>query len=78
MILIKQHKKEEREEREAYWDAIHKPNKIEAGYSATNEADKDNGVVKLLKKYFARHSMPFCHYSGHNMWIIKATKLNQG
>lgn len=22
--------------------------------------------------------MPFCHFSGHNMWILKATKLNQG
>ncbi len=22
--------------------------------------------------------MPFCHFSGYNMWILKATKLNQG
>ena len=22
--------------------------------------------------------MPFCHYSGYNLWILKATKLNQG
>ena len=22
--------------------------------------------------------MPFCHYSGNNLWILKATKLNQG
>ena len=22
--------------------------------------------------------MPFCHYSGFNLWILKATRLNQG
>jgi hypothetical protein len=32
----------------------------------------------MLKKYFFRQSMPFCHYSGYNLWILKATKLNQG
>lgn len=32
----------------------------------------------MLKKFFHRQSMPFCHYSGYNMWILKATKLNQG
>ena len=37
-----------------------------------------NAQNKLLKKYFFRQSMPFCHYSGHNLWILKATKLNQG
>lgn len=51
-----------------------------------NNKDKEHGdeeeepasgcAVKLLKKYFFRQSMPFCHYSGHNLWILKATKLN--
>lgn len=44
---------------------------------ADEEEEPANGCgVKLLKKYFFRQSMPFCHYSGHNLWILKATKLN--
>lgn len=22
--------------------------------------------------------MPFCHFSGHNLWLLKPTKLNRG
>lgn len=22
--------------------------------------------------------MPFCHYTGHNLWLLKPTKLNRG
>ena len=62
LSLIKQHKKEEKEEREAYAEVM----------------EDVNQAKTLLKKYFDRHSMPFCHYSGHNLWILKATRLNQG
>lgn len=67
VLLIKQHKKEEREEREAYAEMLTPGSQV-----------ADDHQAKMLKKYFARHSMPFCHYSGHNLWILKATKLNQG
>ncbi|CDW81438.1 tubulin-tyrosine ligase family protein [Stylonychia lemnae] len=33
---------------------------------------------KTLKKYFFRYTMPFCHFSGHNLWLLKPTKLNRG
>lgn len=22
--------------------------------------------------------MPFCHFEGHNLWLLKPTKLNRG
>jgi len=30
----------------------------------------------MLKRFFYKYTMPFCHSSGHNLWILKATKLN--
>lgn len=53
-------------------DASHSYNNPAAGSAAKQMQNK------VLKKYFFRQSMPFCHYSGHNLWILKATKLNQG
>eukprot|EP00347_Sterkiella_histriomuscorum_P015512 403356749 len=33
---------------------------------------------KTLKKHFFKYTMPFCHFSGHNLWLLKPTKLNRG
>lgn len=33
---------------------------------------------KTLKKHFFRYTMPFCHFTGHNLWLLKPTKLNRG
>ena len=96
ILLIKQHKKEEREEKEAYAEAMlsipagsgnvsgltaplmgHRDR--ERKEDGNDDEEPHSGCpVKLLKKYFFRQSMPFCHYSGHNLWILKATRLNQG
>lgn len=126
ILLIRQHKKEEREEKEAYMEAMganallqgptRSIKRFDAGPSAQNStklsissnlkahpelqnhdsceniniSDHKSSTAnvnhalqkqtqnKILKKYFHRQSMPFCHYSGHNLWILKATKLNQG
>ena len=37
--------------------------------------DKNQGI---LKKHIFRYTMPFCHFSGHNLWLLKPTKLNRG
>jgi hypothetical protein len=31
-----------------------------------------------LKKNFFRYTMPFCHFTGFNLWLLKPTKLNRG
>ncbi len=31
-----------------------------------------------LKKHILKYTMPFCHYTGHNLWLLKPTKLNRG
>ena len=33
---------------------------------------------KNLKKHILRYTMPFCHFTGHNLWLLKPTKLNRG
>jgi hypothetical protein len=33
---------------------------------------------QLLKKNFFRYTMPFCHFTGFNLWLLKPTKLNRG
>jgi hypothetical protein len=33
---------------------------------------------KVLKKHILKYTMPFCHYTGHNLWLLKPTKLNRG
>ena len=126
ILLIRQHKKEEREEKEAYMEAmgttalLQGPSKSIKRFDQVNQAQNSTKMShpsnlkahgdflnhesceninladhhsssanaphsqqkqtqnKILKKYFFRQSMPFCHYSGHNLWILKATKLNQG
>lgn len=125
ILLIRQHKKEEREEKEAYMEAMganallqgptrsikrfdlgSAQNSAKLSISSNlkahpelqnhesceninisdhksstanvNHALQKQTQNKILKKYFHRQSMPFCHYSGHNLWILKATKLNQG
>jgi hypothetical protein len=37
--------------------------------------DKTQGA--LIKNIF-RYTMPFCHFSGYNLWLLKPTKLNRG
>ena len=46
------------------------------GKEKSTSVDHKQTQLKMLKKHFFRQSMPFCHFSGHNMWILKATKLN--
>ena len=31
-----------------------------------------------IKKNFHRYTMPFCHFTGYNLWLLKPTKLNRG
>jgi hypothetical protein len=31
-----------------------------------------------IKKNFHRYTMPFCHFTGFNLWLLKPTKLNRG
>lgn len=31
-----------------------------------------------IKKNFYRYTMPFCHFTGFNLWLLKPTKLNRG
>lgn len=31
-----------------------------------------------IKKNFYRYTMPFCHFTGYNLWLLKPTKLNRG
>lgn len=30
------------------------------------------------KKIDHKYIMPFCHFTGHNLWLLKPTKLNRG
>ena len=31
-----------------------------------------------MKKYIFKYTLPFCHFEGHNFWLLKPTKLNRG
>ena len=32
----------------------------------------------MLKKHIFKLTMPLCHFTGHNLWLLKPTRLNRG
>ena len=40
------------------------------------EAKEKN--LGTLRKHICKYTMPFCHFSGFNLWLLKPTKLNRG
>ena len=42
------------------------------------EKDALDNQKGALKKNFFRYTMPFCHFTGFNLWLLKPTKLNRG
>ena len=42
------------------------------------EKDALDNHKGALKKNFFRYTMPFCHFTGFNLWLLKPTKLNRG
>mmetsp|Transcript_30174 Transcript_30174/g.29478 ORF Transcript_30174/g.29478 Transcript_30174/m.29478 type:complete len:128 (+) Transcript_30174:1246-1629(+) len=42
------------------------------------EKEAQDKNIGILKKHIFRYTMPFCHFEGHNFWLLKPTKLNRG
>ena len=42
------------------------------------EKEAQNENYGNLKKHIFKYTMPFCHFSGNNLWLLKPTKLNRG
>jgi len=42
------------------------------------EKDAKDKQLGNIKKNFFRYTMPFSHFNGFNLWLLKPTKLNRG
>lgn len=42
------------------------------------EKEAQDKQLGAIKKNFHRYTMPFCHFTGFNLWLLKPTKLNRG
>jgi hypothetical protein len=42
------------------------------------EKEAQDKNIGILKKHIFKYTMPFCHFEGHNFWLLKPTKLNRG
>jgi hypothetical protein len=42
------------------------------------EKDAQDKQLGAIKKNFYKYTMPFCHFQGFNLWLLKPTKLNRG
>ena len=65
LSLIKQHKKEAKEELQAHQQLLSINEEVGSG-------------PKMLKKHIFKLTMPLCHFSGFNLWLLKPTRLNRG